>query len=44
MDEFLSQIVVIPPGKCSTEARWTPEDDGETVGIGIMGGNGLNNK
>jgi len=26
VDEFLSQIVVIPPAKCSTEARWTRDE------------------
>lgn len=32
VDEFISQIVAIPPGNCSTDARWTPDqNDGETV-------------
>lgn len=27
IEEFLTQIVAIPPGKCSTETRWEPHED-----------------
>jgi hypothetical protein len=31
LDEFMSQIVAIPPGKCSAEARWTPDEEESEV-------------
>lgn len=32
IEEFLTQIVAIPPGNCNTETRWQPRDEKELVG------------
>uniref|UniRef100_A0AC35FWP3 Anion exchange protein n=1 Tax=Panagrolaimus sp. PS1159 TaxID=55785 RepID=A0AC35FWP3_9BILA len=31
IEEFLTQIVAIPPGKCSTDTRWEPHEDNEVA-------------
>ncbi|CAJ0562233.1 unnamed protein product, partial [Mesorhabditis spiculigera] len=37
IEEFMSNMVVIPPGKCTTETRWEPKDGGtEEVRLGHM--------
>ncbi|CAK5057831.1 unnamed protein product [Meloidogyne enterolobii] len=37
IDEFLSQIVVIPPAKCSTEARWTRDEGADESAVRHVG-------
>uniref|UniRef100_A0A915M2B9 Anion exchange protein n=2 Tax=Meloidogyne incognita group TaxID=654580 RepID=A0A915M2B9_MELJA len=37
VDEFLSQIVVIPPAKCSTEARWTRDEGADESAVRHVG-------
>ncbi|KAL7073970.1 hypothetical protein ACQ4LE_006611 [Meloidogyne hapla] len=37
VDEFLSQIVVIPPAKCSTEARWTRDESADESAVRHVG-------
>uniref|UniRef100_A0A7E4VER9 Anion exchange protein n=1 Tax=Panagrellus redivivus TaxID=6233 RepID=A0A7E4VER9_PANRE len=29
IEEFLTQVVAIPPGKCSTDTRWEPHEESE---------------
>ncbi|KAH7698045.1 anion exchange protein, partial [Aphelenchoides avenae] len=31
IEEFLTQIVAIPPGKCTTDTRWEPKEEGVEI-------------
>ncbi|VDL74183.1 unnamed protein product [Nippostrongylus brasiliensis] len=37
-DEFISQVVAVPPGKCSTETRWEPRETeaNQTRSVGML--------